>query len=121
MSWESWEKPNGVMRNLLTDAGKAPPVSLKTKQVYTYFIQNTANEYIKIGKSLDPYDRLADLQGANSDALVLLAYVPESVLSEKDAHQKFAKYRARGEWFFPHIELTIIIRRYQREFGEASQ
>jgi predicted GIY-YIG superfamily endonuclease len=77
------------------------------KQTYVYFIQQGSGS-IKIGVSDDPETRCATLQTATSRYLRIIAKFPfksrsEAFSVEKELHQRFEKYRSRGEWFRPRI------------------
>lgn len=69
---------------------------LLNKPIYTYAIYD--GSALKIGKcTCHPRVRLKQLQTANPNRLVLVAYT--RTVSEKEAHRKFRKDRLRGEWF----------------------
>ena len=64
----------------------------------------TDGEYIKIGKTLNPNDRLSSLQTGNARTLRLLYLIPvkdESVALavERRMHTMYRDYRLEGEWF----------------------
>lgn len=71
-----------------------------------YFIQSSDGGPIKIGKSSNPKRRLANLQTARSDKLLLLG---TSNLPEESLHQRFADLRLNGEWFKCHTRLIAWI------------
>jgi hypothetical protein len=54
---------------------------------------------VKIGKSLDPLKRLAELQTGYPRKLRLLYVEPEAGHLERWLHDCFAEYRQEGEWF----------------------
>lgn len=91
-----------------------PPVSERPrgeqkKVSMTYFIQDCGSGDIKIGRSVDVPSRLSTLQGASSTELKLLLALPESELSELDAHKRFASDRIRREWFRASDKLLAFI------------
>lgn len=65
-----------------------------------YFIQATESGHIKIGYSVDPSARLAQLQTGHFDKLVLLGQVAGDQSVERMLHVRFAAWRMNGtEWF----------------------
>ncbi len=67
---------------------------------YVYFIQQGEDGPIKIGKSHDPHERLAQLQTGSAYELRLLGFCVESPgRDESSFHEKFAEHHLRGEWF----------------------
>ena len=67
----------------------------RTQRVY--FISD--GELVKIGVSVDPFSRLAELQVANGRPLVLLGDIPGGTKIERALHKRFARLRRGGEWF----------------------
>jgi hypothetical protein len=74
-----------------------------------YFIQNERSLAVKIGISGDVRGRLATLQGANSDKLVVLASFHGTERIEWALHARFMQARIRGEWFELTDELRAVI------------
>jgi hypothetical protein len=76
-----------------------------------YFIQDTNNKRIKIGKSDSPIRRIRRFRTgmSNPGELEILAVIPGGVKREKDLHQKFQKYHSHGEWFEPSNEIIEFI------------
>lgn len=70
-----------------------------------YFIKTVADPpMVKIGRSANPRERLAQLQTGSPYDLVLLGVIncrsdKHSQQVESDAHIGFKKERVRGEWF----------------------
>ena len=64
-----------------------------------YFIKDTVTLAVKIGYSKDPEKRLAHLQTATPNQLVLLGAIQGGLEHEAAYHQQFAKHRLQGEWF----------------------
>lgn len=62
-----------------------------------YFIK--CNNYVKIGRSIDPKRRLVDLQTGNPFKLTLIRTLNEKDFEESALHKKFNRFRVRGEWF----------------------
>jgi hypothetical protein len=76
-------------------------------QTWTYFIHGA--DAIKIGKSLNPRGRMAELQVGSGCELKLLLAVPYDRLPEASAHRKFKHLRLHGEWFRPEQDLLDFI------------
>ena len=67
-----------------------------------YFIQDTETLFIKIGfTDSAPEKRLAQLQTGCPGELVLLLVVEGDQHFEDVLHQRFDRFRERGEWFRP--------------------
>lgn len=71
---------------------------------HTYFVQR--RKRIKIGHSAIPHDRLVRI----GKPLKVLAVIPNTIISEGDAHKKFAHLRIKGEWFRTAPELYAFIK-----------
>ena len=74
-----------------------------------YFIADEHNR-IKIGRSVNPFERLRQLQRATGSKLTLLAMEPYG-RKETILHRKFAHLRIRGEWFRAGDDLVEYIKR----------
>jgi Meiotically up-regulated gene 113 len=74
---------------------------------HTYFIRR--GDAIKIGHSAVPRERIRDLQVAFPDKLKVLVIAPNTLISEADAHKRFAHLRLSGEWFRVAPELLEFI------------
>lgn len=66
---------------------------------FIYFIEAAGRGTVKIGFSIAPEERLADLQTSAPDKLILVATVEGDMNREKRLHKRFANYRLTGEWF----------------------
>jgi hypothetical protein len=78
-------------------------------QGYVYFIQARNGGPIKIGWAKDPEQRLANMQVANAEPLVIRTAVKSKPQAEKKLHERFAAKRVRGEWFEPCPEIEYLI------------
>lgn len=93
----NWEKHQRVDK-----PGKplVPPPSAATTEPdrsarTAYFVRGTVTGLIKIGTSIDPVRRLAELAKNGSEPLDLLAIGGD----ERDLHQRLSSDRVHGEWF----------------------
>jgi hypothetical protein len=80
------------------------------KKGYVYFILNTETGHIKVGYSIDPEQRLEDLQAANSSILKIIKTIEGTVGLERQIHKRFKHLRLHGEWFRAAPELMKYIR-----------
>lgn len=99
-----WLRAGGV--------GEAPPLEEPTfpqATGFVYFIQGKKTRRVKIGFSVNPTERLRDLQCGSPDKLVLLGCVHGTVKTERELHKKFAHLHSHGEWFECDTELAQFI------------
>lgn len=75
----------------------------------TYFILDSANNAIKIGKSRNPQERLRALQTAHPRPLQLIGVLEEDC--EKRLHRQLKRFHLGGEWFHAHAHLRLLIHR----------
>lgn len=103
-----WE---AVGKSLLKpDQEVNPDAKQKNGQSFAYFIESGMTGLIKIGRSVDPENRLKSLQTASPDKLTLLKVIPEQVVSESELHERFAHLRRQGEWFEAAEEIQEFIK-----------
>ncbi len=76
---------------------------------FIYFVRPVGGGNIKIGVSVDPYERLETLQNGSPVKLELIGYVAGSIADEAAMHQRFARMRLHGEWFSPEGELLSFL------------
>jgi T5orf172 domain len=77
---------------------------------YVYAIQD-GNNNIKIGKSVNPHQRMHSLQTAHGTKLVMLGYtVNQLPLEEKALHKRLKKDRLEGEWFKPSVDVMQVVK-----------
>jgi hypothetical protein len=72
-----------------------------------YFIR--AADAVKIGRTVDVWNRLKKMQADNAAELECVCRLPNKGREEKDWHERFAHLRIRGEWFrwVPEIAKAI--------------
>lgn len=78
-------------------------------QSFVYFIEAEDTEFFKIGCSMDPRQRLMELQTASPFNLQLVATLVGGARKEKEIHSLFKLDRYRGEWFKYSKELHEYI------------
>jgi hypothetical protein len=76
---------------------------------FIYFIRRRSGVRIKIGFSIDPANRVKELQVGSDDNLEVLAILPASRADEGKMHEQFRDLRKIGEWFEPSFDLFIEI------------
>jgi hypothetical protein len=74
-----------------------------------YFVQAISGGPIKIGVSRNLGSRLASLQGAHAEQLVVLRTIRGTIREEAFLHRKFAALHMSGEWFRPDTTLLAFI------------
>ncbi len=92
-AYESGIRHKSQLRNAASPVGRV------------YFVQGASGGPVKIGFATHVKARVAGLQGAHRDDLVVLASVPGTMEDERDHHFRFAALRVRGEWFRPESPL----------------
>lgn len=66
---------------------------------YVYFIRAGRTANLKIGWALDPYKRLDAMQTGCPHQLHLVGYIPGTRTIEQEWHDRWRRFRGRGEWF----------------------
>jgi hypothetical protein len=69
---------------------------------------------VKIGQTGDVQDRLQKCQTGNAETLTVLGWycVTAWELFESSVHERFAKFRIRGEWFKRTPEIDAFIAKH---------
>lgn len=80
---------------------------------YLYAIRRLDTREVKIGISMDPAQRLKELQGAHGERLTMSFAVPCTHLMEDAAHRRFALLRKLREWFNESPDLLAWIAEQQ--------
>lgn len=70
-----------------------------------YFVYAKAVNLIKIGRSAEPERRLDELRLLSPVELEIIGLVDGGSRREAELHQKFARYRSHGEWFYATPEI----------------
>jgi len=73
----------------------------------TYFIQRVPNGPVKIGRTGNTRQRLAELQTGSAEQLVIRGVITSN--RERELHAKFASKRMAGEWFQCDDELETYM------------
>lgn len=71
----------------------------KFRRGSVYFIREHGTDRMKIGFSTQPHDRILALQTSSGARLELFAVIEGTMADEKALHERFARFRVRGEWF----------------------
>jgi hypothetical protein len=74
-----------------------------------YFIQQSEDGPIKIGRSCDPESRLKEMQTGNPDPLHILGCCADMGDTEQKLHKRFKHIHIQGEWFEPADDLMAFI------------
>lgn len=77
-----------------------------------YFILAPKANVVKIGRSVDPDERLKALQTSNAERLEIVLLLPHRAPFEEDQlHWRFRKHHQQGEWFDYSTELRLFVAR----------
>jgi hypothetical protein len=74
---------------------------------FVYFIGN--DEFVKIGYSTDPKNRLKYIQSGHPHKLKLFGCIRGDMKLERELHEKFKEHRLNGEWFTYSLEIKSFI------------
>jgi hypothetical protein len=96
---EKWER-EAALRAPVEPPVLCPTASSRGRKYKTYILRGKATRLIKIGKSMNPEKRVADLQCASPDKLILLLVIDKDY--ERSFHRACDPWRAHGEWFRPY-------------------
>lgn len=95
----------------------------KRNQGYVYLVHAKGTNRYKIGRSINPLKRLDQLQGQSPFPLIVedCVWSPDSILLEKQLHDRFCDFRVHGEWFELEDKEYINkgFRRFRNEFPEV--
>ncbi|MBV8074932.1 MAG: GIY-YIG nuclease family protein [Planctomycetaceae bacterium] len=78
-------------------AGRVPQADGVDDVVYAFW--DSERRLLKIGTSVSPGRRRAELEAALGRPLALVAAWPGGRAEERALHRRWAEYRAFGEWF----------------------
>ena len=84
-----------------------------------YFIRS--GQYVKIGVSARPWERLAEFQTANPEPLEMLAVGPGDYGFESELHRLFGEHRRAGEWFRGTERIMDVVRFMRQTFPELQE
>lgn len=105
--------PESIIEVARREAAKTPKeryVVARTGLTDLYFIRSETGP-IKIGISVDPTQRLRNLQTAHPHKLELICVIAGGGGLEAEYHKRFAAHRLTGEWFAPHPDILAEIER----------
>lgn len=83
---------------------------------YVYFLRS--GDRIKIGFSLNPFDRAGGMKTALADGVTCLVAVPGTQYEERRLHRALYRHRRNGEWFERHPDVVQVMIR-SATFGIA--
>jgi hypothetical protein len=79
------------------------------REGFVYFAQAVKSGFIKIGFSILPPRRIANLQTASFERLRLVSYLRGTMRTESELHKRFAAHRLIGEWYRPNGPVLRLI------------
>lgn len=94
-NWSKHQRVDKPGKERVPPPPDASDATAETPTQVAYFIRGEVTGLIKIGQSIDPVRRLADLAKCGSEPLSLLAIGG----SERALHAELASDRVHGEWF----------------------
>ena len=80
---------------------------------WIYFVQAGPDGPIKIGWTVDPQMRLAQLQTGSHIRLFILGAIEGSSAGESALQRQWSEYRIRGEWFEPTPEIIEFVKAHR--------
>lgn len=96
--------------------GKKSSYRRYTDDRYVYFITDSDEKYVKIGKSNDTPSRLSMLQTGHYNKLhIITEFKEDCVCNEKNLHTIFINHRHRGEWFILSEEIKRFMSFSQKQ------
>jgi hypothetical protein len=90
-------KPEPAYSDLARGILAAVAAHSKDRRIYIYFVQ--CGDYVKIGKSAQPYCRIPALQTNTPYDIITLRVIHGSHGAEKAIHEFLSPYHHRFEWF----------------------
>ena len=84
-----------------------------------YFIKS--GQWIKVGVSANPWQRLAEFQTANPEPLEMLAVGPGDYGFESELHRLFGEHRGVGEWFRDNQRIRAVVDFMRATFPELQE
>lgn len=114
----SGRRPNSAAATLASVVGKPDPnrplPKARVRRGVVYFVKNGARDRVKIGFSEGHQKRIASLQGASADRLMLIGTVSGTRKTEIRMHKRFRAYRERGEWFRVEGALATFLKTFTK-------
>ncbi len=118
----TWQDESGLLEALLNASWRDTAFSAVEDAVFEYAIALERENYgfvyfirageagpVKIGFSRSVQTRLAALQTAHHERLVLVAKHMGTIETERELHQRFTHLRLEGEWFRVEADLLAYI------------
>lgn len=87
----------------------AVPVLPRDLDGWCYLYVIAGDGVAKIGRALNPYVRLSELQTGHDAKMTLLVAVPMHASLESAIHKRFSHLRKTGEWFYINDELAAFV------------
>ena len=84
-----------------------------------YFIREEGSNYVKIGQTRMPGDRLKELQISNPRELRVVKLFEAPSQAESILHAMFREERVRGEWFKMSSRLSAFMNEDEYDIIEA--
>lgn len=90
----------GLYQDLLAKERRALMTDAEREQrSYVYYVAADGVERVKIGRSMNPWARLKEMQVGSSHRLQIIALERGGETLEAQRHDQFTRLRVEGEWF----------------------
>lgn len=93
------------------------PLAFSRQACFTYFVVMRGTELFKVGKSINPAERLKGLQTGSPFDLELVYVIPDDV--ESRLHTALSPCLVRNEWFRYELKTFPIIYSFNPEWARA--
>lgn len=110
--WRSRTRFRAEYRAVLA-RGEERPALRRSPAGWCYLYVIVGDRVCKIGKAVDPEQRLREFRTAHSADLQLVVAVPAHGDLERAAHAQFAHLRVSGEWFQFNDEIAVFVQALQ--------
>ena len=84
-----------------------------------YFVLAKEVDRVKIGRTVNIFERFSTMQTCSPVKLDLLVYFAAPVCIEKKIHARFASYHCHGEWFKYSGEIMSMVEKITRDYKDT--
>lgn len=81
------------------------PITDSFGKSFVYLLADEDNEFMKIGTTTKLFSRIKDIQTGNPRELRIIGLMKGGKKEEEELHERFNRYRKRGEWFYYNDEI----------------
>ena len=110
--------------NIYSDIRDIKELPAEAGQIYIYVLENYPQKNIKIGRSINPKERMISLSGSNNGGNIInkVAISPMTYLysTEEACHNYFNPYRISGTEYFSGITFEEAVNLVDKVFNRQS-